>query len=225
MFFQRLLIDFKQGTPVLPIIFLMIILLSGCKENDDLPPVLTLNGEDSVSHILNSVYNDQGAEAIDETDGNITKSIFIESNLDVNKIGEYTVTYHVVDQAGNVAAPISRMVFVFNESYIYSWTYNVSETQLFPEYHQCSYDIYTRVDSFINRRILFSSLNCDFGQPVYADVNDTGIILPFQTISDTIQTMSLQGSGSINDTSIHLDYTLKTDTVTQLWEAGIIRSK
>ncbi len=99
--------------PVL--LFICTVILFACQKNDDVPPILTLNGQDSLSTILNSVYNDAGATATDETDGNISSNIYIDNQVNEDKIGEYTVTYHVVDQAGNEANPITRWVSVYNE--------------------------------------------------------------------------------------------------------------
>ena len=85
-----------------------------------------------IVHILNSVYNDAGATATDETDGNISSNIYIDNQVNEDKIGEYPVTYRVVDQAGNEANPITRWVSVYNEGYIYSGNYSLQETRVYP---------------------------------------------------------------------------------------------
>lgn len=213
----------REKLPALLILLLMAF-LSGCKETDDIPPVITLEGSEEVEHVLNAVYNDQGAKAIDETDGDITKNIYVENTVDADKLGEYTVTYRVVDQAGNEAIPVVRTVVVHNQAEIYSSDYSVSELQIFPSTDTCFYEISARADSFTNNRIIFSSFACDFGQEVYAEVEGSDIIIPFQLISDTTIEFTLQGSGWINDTAMVI-VTHKTDTLDELWEAEIIRLK
>jgi hypothetical protein len=206
-------------------ILVLSISISGCKENDDLPPVLTLTGAESVNHILNNVYNDDGAEAIDETDGNITKNIYIENSVNVNKIGEYTVIYHVVDQAGNEAIPVTRHVSIYNEGYIYSSQYNITETEIFTGNNMCNYNIMVAVDSFLNKRLVFSGFACDTGREVFVDFNDSLLLLPYQLIADSLSAVSVQGSGTINDTLMFLDYQLKNDSIKEFWNAEINRMK
>lgn len=206
-------------------VIVLLIAISGCRENDDLPPVLTLTGSDSVDHILNNIYNDAGAEAIDETDGNISKNIYIENTVNVNKIGEYAVIYHVVDQAGNEAIPVTRRVSVYNEGYIYSSQYSITETEIFTGNNLCNYNIGVAVDSFVNKRLVFSGFACDTGRQVFVDFNDSLLLLPYQLIDDSLESVSVQGSGAINDTSMYLDYTLKNGSITKYWNAEINRMK
>lgn len=207
------------------IISLLAISLWACKENDDLPPVLTLTGAESVDHILNNVYVDDGAEAIDETDGNITKNIYIENTVNVNKIGEYTVIYHVVDQAGNEAIPVTRWVTIYNEGNIYSSQYSITETEIFTGNNMCNYNIMVAVDSFVNKRLVFSGFACDTGRQVFVDFNDSLLVLPYQLIADSISAVSVEGSGTINDSSMFLDYQLKNDSIKEFWDAEINRMK
>ena len=73
-------------------------------------PVITLLGESEVSLELGSTYTDAGATAIDNIDGDITSSIEIVNNVDINTVGTYTVTYNVSDAAGNAALQVIRSV-------------------------------------------------------------------------------------------------------------------
>ena len=79
---------------------------------DAVPPVLTLNGSSSVSVPSGSAYNDEGAAAEDNIDGDISGSISVTSNVNTQVVGTYTVTYNVTDFAGNAAESISRTVNV-----------------------------------------------------------------------------------------------------------------
>jgi hypothetical protein len=207
--------------------FIGIILImfgyQSCKEVDDLPPILTLKGDTLINHPLNTAYVDPGATATDETDGNLTNQIYVENTVNVNLIGNYTITYKVVDEAGNEATPISRTVRVINQGWIYMGTYSLTENQSFPQQENCSYNAVVGADSTINYRIIFTDFACQSGQNIYADVTDTAVVIPFQVWADSVQTFTLQGSGFINDTLISVEYTRKLDNVTSLWNAEFKR--
>ena len=68
---------------------------------DTTPPVITITGDNPITIDFNSVYSDAGATASDETDGDLTSSIIVESNVDTSSVGNYIVSYSVSDAAGN----------------------------------------------------------------------------------------------------------------------------
>ncbi|MCD4789088.1 MAG: DUF5011 domain-containing protein [Bacteroidales bacterium] len=200
-----------------------LLIAYSCKEDDDVPPVITMNPPDTLNHILNEPYVDKGATAQDETEGNISSEIYIENTVDENKLGTYTVTYKVVDEAGNEAEPAVRIVRVINLGWVYMGNYSVTESQVYPDNNTCQYEIVVGADSTVNYRILFPDFVCNFGQEVYADVSDSIIVVPFQIIDDSLSAITLQGTGTINDSIISIEYTRKTDTLTSLWKAEFIR--
>ena len=67
------------------------------------PPVITILGNNPETVFQNTVYTDAGATALDDVDGDVTANIFVSNMVDTATLGTYTVTYDVVDQAGNVA--------------------------------------------------------------------------------------------------------------------------
>ena len=77
--------------------------------NDDVPPVITINGDNPATVELGTTYSDAGASASDAFHGstNVTSS----SNVDTSTAGEYTVTYTATDLSGNTATA-SRTVNV-----------------------------------------------------------------------------------------------------------------
>lgn len=81
---------------------------------DNTVPVIAVSGTNPINIISGSIYSDAGATAIDNSDGNITPSISVTSNVDTSAIGSYTVTYNVSDTAGNVAVPVTRTVKVLD---------------------------------------------------------------------------------------------------------------
>ena len=79
---------------------------------DTTKPVITLNGDANISHVVASVYSDEGAVWTDTVDGN--GSIAAVGNVDVMVPGMYTLTYDVSDVAGNVATQVERFIHVVN---------------------------------------------------------------------------------------------------------------
>jgi hypothetical protein len=75
-------------------------------------PVITLKGEPSINLTVGDQYVDAGATASDAIDGDLTSKITVSNPVDTNVIGTYTVTYDVVDSAGNAATTSQRSVNV-----------------------------------------------------------------------------------------------------------------
>lgn len=81
--------------------------------SDTTPPVITLVGDNPQTVNLGGTYSELGATASDDTDGDITANIIIDSsNVDANTEGSYAVTYNVQDAAGNNASQVTRTVNV-----------------------------------------------------------------------------------------------------------------
>jgi len=78
---------------------------------DTTEPIISLNGDNQISLVETSKYNEAGAISSDNYDGDITKGIKIEGNVDINKVGEYIVTYTVSDSSGNKSL-ITRKVII-----------------------------------------------------------------------------------------------------------------
>ena len=79
---------------------------------DTIAPVITLLGDASVTVEVTSTYNDAGATASDNYDGDITESIVTVSNVDTDTVGTYTITYNVKDTSSNSAEEVTRTVNV-----------------------------------------------------------------------------------------------------------------
>ncbi len=70
---------------------------------DTIAPVITILGSNPVTVLLNSVYSDSGATALDAADGNMTGGITTTNLVNTSLAGAYTVTYVVADTKGNTA--------------------------------------------------------------------------------------------------------------------------
>ena len=74
--------------------------------------MIQLVGEAAVTVTAGSTYQDAGATASDDLDGNLTSGIVIENDVNTAIVGSYVVTYDVVDSSGNAAAQVTRDVTV-----------------------------------------------------------------------------------------------------------------
>ncbi len=81
---------------------------------DTIAPVITLNGSATVMVECHAAYTDAGATASDNCSGDLTGVIVPTNLVNVNEPGTYTVTYNVIDAAGNAALPVTRTVVVTN---------------------------------------------------------------------------------------------------------------
>ncbi len=68
---------------------------------DITPPIVTLNGFDSVIVVKGAKYEERGAKATDNRDGNITENIKVSGSVDTSVVGVYKLSYTVSDSAGN----------------------------------------------------------------------------------------------------------------------------
>ena len=82
---------------------------------DNSAPVITLKGEQSVTIKVGENYEDAGATANDDVDGDITQSIEITGMIITGAPGVYTLTFNVKDNSGNAATPVVRTVRVVDE--------------------------------------------------------------------------------------------------------------
>ena len=77
------------------------------------PPVITLQGPQTVVIDFRDDYIDAGAVASDEEDGDLTDKISIGGdNVNSNSIGTYVITYNVTDSSGSAANEVIRTIVV-----------------------------------------------------------------------------------------------------------------
>ena len=95
--------------------------------SDTQVPFITLRGANPLEINQGTTYNEPGATATDNVDGNLTNSIIIDTSaLDTSVPGTYTVTYTVTDSAGNTST-VTRTVNV-SDTQVPSITYINSNT-------------------------------------------------------------------------------------------------
>lgn len=82
---------------------------------DDEKPTIKLIGGDISYSFVNQEYKDKGFTATDNCDGDVTKNVVVENNVDITKAGEYVVNYSVIDSGQNKTS-VSRKVVVYDDA-------------------------------------------------------------------------------------------------------------
>lgn len=72
-------------------------------EDRAIPPLIALAGKSEMNIAVGSSFNDPGASATDNLDGDITNNISVGDDIDINTIGTYKVTYAIQDSDNNIS--------------------------------------------------------------------------------------------------------------------------
>lgn len=79
---------------------------------DDVKPVITLTGEETVQYNVGEEYQEPGYEATDNADGTLTEAVIVENNINNSVAGDYQVTYTVKDLSGNEEQAIRYVKYI-----------------------------------------------------------------------------------------------------------------
>ncbi|WOV93915.1 MAG: DUF5011 domain-containing protein [Candidatus Nitrosoabyssus spongiisocia] len=74
---------------------------------DTTPPVITLNGNSTITLFVGATYNEQNATTDDDSPVTIGGD-----TVDANTEGNYTITYNSADPSGNNATQVVRTVII-----------------------------------------------------------------------------------------------------------------
>ena len=78
-------------------------------------PVITLKGDTIELVNLGSEFTDPGVTAKDKIDGNISRLVKVNGEVDTTKEGEYTLEYNVITKRGKKAETVYRIIKVCKE--------------------------------------------------------------------------------------------------------------
>ena len=135
------------------------------------PPSITLLGGQEICIETGSTYDDGGATAFDDMDGDITSTIVVTNEVNTSIPGEYKVTYNVTDSNGKNASPVIRHVDVVSP-----YICNVSESTIenSPSFGALGLSSYTELTGFTENngllKIIGSSDN--YNQKTYLMFSD-----------------------------------------------------
>ncbi|NRB39924.1 MAG: BspA family leucine-rich repeat surface protein [Pseudomonadales bacterium] len=83
-------------------------------------PVISLNGNTTITLFKDEEYIDAGATATDNRDASVT--VDSNGNVDTSTLNSYTITYSATDSAGNKSGDITRTINVVEErAFITTW--------------------------------------------------------------------------------------------------------
>lgn len=108
-------------------IILVITLISSCKRNDEISPVVLLNTDSIEVHYRGMPYFDPGIETADNYTCDLT-DIEIINTVDTGAYGSYSVIYKVTDDAGNTTEMTRVVDIVLPLSDYYSQNYDAVDS-------------------------------------------------------------------------------------------------
>ena len=158
---------------------------------DTTAPVISLNGSNTISIIQGSSFTDPGASANDDRDGSIAVSV--SGSIDVNTVGDYTLTYSAQDSAGNQATSVQRIVEVtkyeIQNSEIGAYIV-VSENGFYIKWHNDDY-LYKVLVYNETATLIGGNHDLESAEVSYVKFNLTGdeilVVSPFGRHKDTDQ--------------------------------------
>ncbi|PIX36554.1 MAG: hypothetical protein COZ59_00455 [Bacteroidetes bacterium CG_4_8_14_3_um_filter_31_14] len=176
------------------LIFISTLFLFSCKQKDREEPLIILNGDNPMTVVLGSMWEDPGATVDDNFDGSsIQNSMTVTHNIDINGpdngpgptklTGTYQVTYTVSDKSDNVATVV-RTVKVVNSSELFATKYETDinadiQEQIVKDTTILSQDI--TFDTRKNYKVWFSRLGGKINK------NPDSIVSTADTIANTIR--------------------------------------
>jgi len=187
------------------------MLFTSCTDEDTTAPVITIIGDNPVDHLLTTDYFDEGATAQDDEDGNLV--VEVTSDVDVDQIGTYFVTYRATDNSGNVGTA-ERTVNVIVKQISFEFTWAVVDTVTGPGAGIYDYNSEINASATDLNKILIGNFG-GFGNSVIVSATFD----KFGNITIANQNLvgvpagsegSVSGNGmiSLDGESIHITYTI-----------------
>ncbi len=86
---------------------------------DTTPPIISLNGNSSITLAFGESYAELGATAIDDVDGNV--EVVISGIVEPSISGEYVITYSATDSSGNQSEKKRTVLVLEQRAFITTW--------------------------------------------------------------------------------------------------------
>lgn len=159
-------------------------------------PTIVLNGDETVTIAVGSTYNDAGASATNN-DGSAVVVTTDDSALNTAMTGTYTITYTAINAYGTSTKTRTVIVAITPDVWT-SKTWNITDdcsATAFPISSPATVAAGTTAAD-----LEFSDFFTLVGGTATATINGNTITFPSQTISITGGSITLSGSGTMNNT-------------------------
>jgi len=192
------------------VIFLSLILFCfSCKKEDPdiVFPIVEILGENPMEILLNSEFDDPGAEYWDNI---AVYSTRVDSDLDENKIGSYEVAYIVLDEAGNETIA-TRTVNVIVDQTAFESNYSVSDTIFSgPNEGIHNYNSAITASALSRNKLLLSNFaGLGISYVAIVEFEKYGLLtISQQLLSENQDSLSGNGMFAKDGKSIHLEFTI-----------------
>ncbi len=156
-------------------------------------PIITLNGNATVSLNVGATYTDAGATAANK-DGSAV-SVTTSSTVNTANKGTYTVTYTATNANGTTTATRTVNVVIGQDNWLVSWTLS----------SDCGATAFPLATApVITAGSNTTSLNIDnmfnlIGGTATATISGATVTIPQQTIDATIGQITYSGTGTMNN--------------------------
>lgn len=202
LIFNTEILMFRKFIVLLFLPLSVLLMFYSCdneEDTDTTAPVITLNGDAVDTVYIGNVYNDPGATANDETDGDLTSSVITTSTVDVNAKGSYSITYSVADLAGNTSTE-TRIVRVVNSAWYLEGGYSVMDIITGTNAGTRNYNVSVSSSSTENNKIFIKNFG-EYGSLVSAEamVADSVLTISSQQLLLNGDTSIVTGNGSIQN--------------------------
>lgn len=187
---------------------LLAIVLSACQkvDNDKIPPVIIIQGNNPLQLILGCEFNDPGIDVVDDKSDTI--EVYTSDDINMEQTGTYYVNYTAVDGDSNVSYAQRKVIVELFKVSDLEGDYTVKDT-LRPLGPYTTYDASVAVVLNQTPPLLeitnFNDFGNDFG--VYFTADSAGKIDLSYNLNDTI----INGTGKIfcDKTGFRLDFLLQ----------------
>jgi len=198
------------------------------EDPDTIAPVISLNGASVITSEIGATYTDLGASASDDYDSVV--SIQIVSNVDINTIGAYQVTYDAVDSAGNEANQVIRTVNVADTTIPVvtitgSGTINIEVGSAYTELGATVTDTYDSGVTVVTSGIVNSGVVGIY--TVYYNAQDASgndavqVTRTVNVVDTTVPVINLIGSGTLTVEAFSGVYSDPGASITENYDSGI----
>ena len=166
---------------------------------DEIKPVISINGANPQIIKKGEEYKELGAIVTDNYDKDLT-AIIDATQVDINNVGIYNVTYNVADSSGNIADTVTRKVHVVDYKDLQEKLKYIEETLIESDYIESSWQQLQEVIRESNDMI-------EENQSIQTEINEQLIKLENQITSLQAKNVNQQALNEYIETFVSTDYT------------------